>query len=183
MLPLASPGVGAAVAELFATFSERGLRLACAESCTGGLVAAAITDMPGSSAVLWGGIVSYSNECKERLLGVKPETLAACGAVSREVASQMAEGVLAASGEGGADIALAITGIAGPDGGSDEKPVGTVWLAWRARDGRGSEERELFSGNRAHVRAAAAMRALEGASELARAMRPGSVRAAQLTRK
>jgi PncC family amidohydrolase len=167
--PLASSGIGAAAADLFAALAERGLRLACAESCTGGLVTAAITDIPGSSAVLWGGVVSYSNECKERLLGVKGEVLAANGAVSREVAAQMAEGVLAASGEGGADIALAITGIAGPDGGSEEKPVGTVWFAWRTRDGRGSEACERFTGDRGAVRESAAMRALEGASKLARA--------------
>jgi len=168
---LASSGVGAAAADLFAAFFERGLRLACAESCTGGLVTAAITDIPGSSAVLWGGVAAYSNDCKERLLGVKASTLATCGAVSREIAAQMAEGVLAASGEGGADIALAITGIAGPDGGSKEKPVGTVWFAWRTRDGRGTEICERFSGDRGAVREAAAMRALEGASELARAWR------------
>ena len=170
MPPLVSSGVGAAAADLFAVFSERGLRLACAESCTGGLVTEAITDIPGSSAVLWGGVVSYSNECKERFLGVKAATLASFGAVSREVAAQMVEGVLAASGEGGADIALAITGIAGPDGGSEEKPVGTVWFAWRTRDGRSTEACERFPGDRSAVREAAAMRALEGASELARAL-------------
>jgi nicotinamide-nucleotide amidase len=160
----------AAAAELLALLAARGLRIACAESCTGGLVTASITAIPGSSAALWGGIVSYSNECKEALLGVRPETLSAFGAVSREVAIEMALGTLAASSiaGGGADISLAITGIAGPDGGSAEKPVGTVWFAWRRRDGSGSEARALFPGNRKAVREAAALRALEGAAALAR---------------
>jgi competence/damage-inducible protein CinA C-terminal domain len=162
--------LGAAATRLYEEFSRRGLMLVCAESCSGGLVAAAITDIPGSSGVLWGGVVSYSNECKVKLLGVKPESLAAHGAVSREVAAEMAEGALAVSAAQagrGADIALAITGIAGPEGGSPTKPVGTVWFAWRGRDGRGSEELMLFPGDRAAVREAAARHALEGATRLA----------------
>lgn len=160
-----------AAARLYEALAARGLKIVCAESCTGGLVAAAITDIPGSSAVLWGGVVSYSNECKTGLLGVKPETLAAHGAVSPEVAAEMAEGALAASA-GGAELSLAITGIAGPEGGSPQKPVGTVCFAWRSGSGSGAEARELFRGDRAAVREAAAIRAMEGATELASELRP-----------
>jgi nicotinamide-nucleotide amidase len=105
---------------------ERGLRIALAESCTGGMIAARLTDTPGSSAYLTGGVVAYSNEVKHRQLGVAPETLNALGAVSEAVASAMAEGVRERLR---ADIGLAVTGIAGPDGGTPEKPVGTVCFA------------------------------------------------------
>jgi nicotinamide-nucleotide amidase len=149
---------------LFLALDERGLRLACAESCTGGLVTAAITGIPGSSRVLWGGVTAYSNECKVGLLGVEASAIEGHGAVSREVAAAMAEGVLRASG---ADLGLAVTGVAGPGGGSADKPVGLVWFAWRARDGRGSEARELFPGARDEVRRAAAARSMRGALALA----------------
>jgi len=143
--------------------------LACAESCTGGLVTAALTDIPGSSRVLWGGVAAYSNACKVRLLGVDARLLEERGAVSREVAGAMAELLLAVSG---ADIALAVTGIAGPDGGTREKPVGTVWFAWRTTAGSGAEAHELFAGDRDAVRLASALRAIEGAvTEAARFVR------------
>lgn len=103
-----------------------GLRLAVAESCTGGLVAAAITEVPGSSAVFDRGFVTYSNQAKTGMLGVPEELIAAHGAVSAEVAAAMAAGALARSA---ADISVAVTGIAGPDGGSAEKPVGLVHFA------------------------------------------------------
>ncbi|MBX3460185.1 MAG: CinA family nicotinamide mononucleotide deamidase-related protein [Planctomycetes bacterium] len=103
-----------------------GLKAACAESCTGGLIAHMLTNVPGSSDVLLESAVVYSNEAKQRRLGVKPETLAAHGAVSGQVAAEMARGALAA---GGAGVAVATTGVAGPGGGSENKPVGTVWLA------------------------------------------------------
>ena len=106
--------------------TERKQTLAIAESCTGGLLANRITDVSGASAVLLGGVVSYSNEAKMKFLGVKAETLARHGAVSKAVASEMAEGARA---KFGADYALATTGIAGPSGGSAEKPVGTVFIA------------------------------------------------------
>lgn len=106
--------------------SSRGGKLAVAESCTGGLLGKLITDIPGSSNYFWGGIISYSNEAKQSILGVKEETLKAYGAVSRETAREMAQGMLKTSG---ADFALSITGIAGPDGGSSEKPVGLVYIA------------------------------------------------------
>jgi nicotinamide-nucleotide amidase len=155
--------------ELFRALTGRGFRLACAESCTGGMVAAALTDIAGSSAILWGGIVAYSNECKTRLLGVPSETIARFGAVSREVAGAMAEGALAASGppsEGGADLALAITGIAGPGGGSAEKPVGLVWFAFRLAGGYGIEESAFFAGDRDSVRRGAARHAMARAAAL-----------------
>ncbi|MFC0018780.1 competence/damage-inducible protein A [Roseibacillus persicicus] len=105
--------------------ASRGLKLATAESCTGGLIANRVTNVPGSSAVLTHGFVTYANEAKVGVLGVKEETLAKVGAVSEEVCREMAEGALAASGS---DLAIAVTGIAGPGGGSDEKPIGTVFV-------------------------------------------------------
>jgi nicotinamide-nucleotide amidase len=170
-------GIAAAARSLFRALSERSLKIACAESCTGGLVTAALTDIPGSSAIVWGGVAAYSNECKSRLLGVPAATIESYGAVSREVAVAMAEGMLKASGEtGGADLSLAITGIAGPDGGSAEKPVGLVWFAWRLRGGEGSEGSALFTGGRKAVREAAAKRALEGATALVEALEPSKGR-------
>ena len=122
----------------------RGLTLAVAESCTGGLLAAAITDQPGSSAYFKGGVVAYSNEIKERLLGVAPDLLRRYGAVSAEAAQALAEG---ARSRFGADLAVAITGIAGPDADGTEKPIGLthIWLA-AAENGQG--RRFVFSGDR-----------------------------------
>jgi nicotinamide-nucleotide amidase len=112
---------------------ERGLMLVTAESCTGGLIAGALTDISGSSAVVDRGFVTYSNEAKQEMIGVQAATLAAYGAVSRETALQMARGALMRSR---AQIAVAVTGIAGPGGGSAGKPVGLVHIAAVARDGR-----------------------------------------------
>jgi len=127
----------------------RGARLAVAESCTGGLVGKYLTDLAGSSRVFWGGFLSYSNEAKARLLGVADRLLASDGAVSEPVVRAMAEGARAASG---ADVGLAVSGIAGPDGGSVEKPVGTVWMAV-ALKGKASEAcRFSFSGTRDMIR-------------------------------
>ncbi len=162
-----------AARSLFRALSDRGLTIACAESCTGGLVTAALTDIPGSSAVLWGGVAAYSNECKSRLLWVPSPLIAAHGAVSREVARSMAEGMMKAAE---ADLSLAITGIAGPDGGSPEKPVGLVWFAWRSRGGEAFEESARFSGDRRAVREAAAERALSVAEALARRVEPREAR-------
>lgn len=113
--------------------SRRGLKLATAESCTGGLISATVCRIPGCSAVLERGFVTYSNEAKTQMLGVPAELIAHKGAVSMEVALAMAEGALTHSL---ADITVAVTGIAGPDGGSPEKPVGMVHIAALRRDGR-----------------------------------------------
>ena len=111
--------------------AERGLTVAVAESCTGGLIAHRLTNVPGSSAYFLGGVVAYANEVKERVLGVRPETLRRYGAVSRETALEMARRVRRLLG---ADIALSATGIAGPAGGTPEKPVGLVYVALAAED-------------------------------------------------
>ena len=139
-----------------------GLRLAVAESCTGGWVAKACTDLPGSSAWFLGGVVAYSNEAKTAMLGVSEDILARAGAVSEATVREMAAGVLDRCG---ADVALAVSGIAGPDGGEPGKPVGTVWIAWASvRDGRRSvrAEAHAFDGDREAVRRQAVARALAG---------------------
>ena len=130
--------------------------LATAESCTGGLVGAAATSLPGSSAWYLGGVVAYSNALKTRLLGVDPDLLAAHGAVSLETARAMAEGARAATG---ADFAVAITGIAGPSGGTPEKPVGLVYVGVAAPHGTATFKHQ-FSGSRAEIRQAATEAAL-----------------------
>jgi nicotinamide-nucleotide amidase len=140
-----------------------GWRLACAESCTGGLLAAACTDLAGSSDWFERGVVSYSNRAKVMLLGVPQSLIDAHGAVSEAVARAMVEGIAVSSG---ADLAASVTGIAGPAGGTATKPVGTVWFGFavRHRDGTlevGSEHRR-FDGDRAQVRAASVLHALRG---------------------
>jgi len=137
---------------------ESGRSLALAESCTGGMVSALLTDTPGSSAYFAGGVVSYSNSAKEDLLGVRSETLERHGAVSEEAALEMAQG---ARERFAADLAAAVTGIAGPDGGTPEKPVGTVWFAIADPTREGPAKRRSFVGDRAMVRRAASLHALE----------------------
>jgi len=139
-----------------------GLRLATAESCTGGLVGARLTDVAGASDVYAGGVIAYSNEIKENRLGVPASTLERHGAVSAETAEAMAAGARA---ELGADAAVAVTGIAGPDGGTQEKPVGLVYIAVQAPGG-GSTERFLFSGDREAVRARATAQSLHALRRL-----------------
>ena len=132
---------------------RRGWHITCAESCTGGLIAAAITQIPGSSAVFDRGYVTYHNNAKVSLLGVDIDSLKKYGAVSEAVARVMAEGALATSG---ADLALAATGIAGPGGGTEQKPVGLVYLAASWREGGDMIEtlceRVQFSGDRGEIR-------------------------------
>lgn len=126
-----------------------GRTVAVAESCTGGMLAARLTDRPGASEHFLGGIVSYSNQAKSSLLGVDSGLIDREGAVSREVAEAMADGAL---DRFGSDFALAVTGIAGPDGGDDEKPVGTVWICAASRDGRKLTRNPLIPGDRASIR-------------------------------
>ncbi len=134
-------------------------RLVTAESCTGGWLAKAITDLAGSSTWFDRGFVTYSNESKIELLGVRQRTLGMHGAVSEETAREMATGALANSH---ADIAVAITGIAGPDGGTVDKPVGTVWIAWAGRDKHTMTALHAFEGSRNHVRGVSVIEALKG---------------------
>ncbi|MDR0577285.1 MAG: CinA family protein [Candidatus Accumulibacter sp.] len=139
-----------------------GLTLATAESCTGGWISQCLTAIAGSSAWFERGFVTYSNAAKQETLGVPEAALAAHGAVSQPVAVAMAEGALRHSR---ADWAVAVTGIAGPGGGSAEKPVGTVCFAWAARDGGTTTETCHFAGDRQAVRARSAARALAGLLE------------------
>jgi nicotinamide-nucleotide amidase len=142
-----------------------GKAVSTAESCTGGWIAKSITDIPGSSAVFAYGVVSYSNGAKESILGVQNQTLEEHGAVSEPAVEEMAKGVLRLSG---ADIAVAVSGVAGPDGGTDEKPVGTVWFAWAIRDGATAlvdTSCEVFSGDRDLVRELTVAHALQGVLE------------------
>ena len=137
---------------------ESGRTVAFAESCTGGMVASLVTDVPGSSVYFLGGVVTYANDAKENLLDVDPEILRRYGAVSEETARAMARGV---RDRFGADIGLSVTGIAGPDGGTPEKPVGTVHFGLTARSGTELAKKRLFVGDRAVVRRAASIQALE----------------------
>ena len=137
--------------------TQRKQTLAVAESCTGGNIAHRVTNVPGASAVFWGGVASYANAAKETLLGVRPETLREHGAVSEPVAREMAAGMRAKSG---ADYALAVTGIAGPDGGTPEKPVGTVFLALAWAGGM-EVERQQYHLDRATFKEVTATQAME----------------------
>lgn len=151
----------AMVERLAAQLLARGWWLTCAESCTGGGIAAALTDVAGSSAWFERGFVTYSNLAKQELLGVSPDTLALHGAVSSETVIEMASGALAHSP---AQLAVAVSGIAGPGGGSPDKPVGSVWLAWATAE---VVQARLFhfAGDRAAVRAASVDAALAGLLE------------------
>lgn len=143
---------------VLATCRAARVRLATAKSCTGGLVAAALTDIAGSSDVVERGFVTYSNEAKTELLGVPVEMIAAHGAVSAQVATAMVQGALARAP---VDLAVSITGIAGPGGATKGKPVGLVYFGIARKSGPARVERHTFHGDRAAVRAAATERALE----------------------
>jgi len=137
---------------------KEGPSLSVAESCTGGLVSKLLTDVPGSSEFFSGGVVSYSNEVKARVLGVTPATLEDHGAVSPETAREMAEGILALMGT---DLSVAITGIAGPSGGSAAKPVGLVYIAVAGKNRETGVKKFRFSGSREEIRESSAAAALE----------------------
>jgi nicotinamide-nucleotide amidase len=135
-----------------------GFKLTTAESCTGGLISACLTAVPGSSDVVDAGFVTYSNEAKSRLLGVPRDAIAQHGAVSDVVAAAMAEGALAQTN---GDFAIAVTGIAGPGGGTKDKPVGLVYLSVARRDADALVKRYVFAGTRTDIRRAAVAAALE----------------------
>lgn len=142
-----------------ALMRERKLMLVTAESCTGGFIAKVLTDLPGSSAWFDAGVVTYSYEAKEALLGVNPRTLERTGAVSEETVLEMVSGALARFGAG---AAVAVTGIAGPSGGTEGKPVGTVWIGWKRRGGYAHARLFHFQGDRDAIRRQTVAAALEG---------------------
>jgi nicotinamide-nucleotide amidase len=133
--------------------------LVTAESCTGGWIAKTVTDIAGSSDWFDCGMAAYSYEAKQAMLGVQPQTLATHGAVSRETVVEMVSGALVHSG---ASVAVAVTGIAGPGGGTPDKPVGTVWIAWKRRGGYPRAEMFRFDGDREQVRRHSVAAALQG---------------------
>lgn len=145
--------------EIGESLHARGLQLAAAESCTGGWLAQCCTDTAGASAWFERGWVTYSNQAKQDCLGVSMVTLEQHGAVSKATVIEMAEGALAKSD---ADISVAITGVAGPDGGSAEKPVGTIWFAWAMSHRTTLVQHQLLTGNRQAIRAQAVAIALRG---------------------
>lgn len=149
----------------------RGLRLATAESCTGGWVAQALTEIPGSSQWFDAGYVTYSNDAKQRMLGVPAETLRDFGAVSEETVEAMALGALR---EGEANLSVAISGIAGPDGGTALKPVGTVWFAWAKKGQVLNTALCQFDGDRQSIREQAVRRALLGLIQCAEHLEAGA---------
>lgn len=151
--------------EIGQELTRRGMMLATAESCTGGWVAQVMTTLPGSSHWFECGFVTYTNLSKRRLLGVDAELLARHGAVSEPVARAMAQGALARST---AQVALAITGIAGPAGGSAEKPVGTVCFAWAGTDRETVAQTRLFAGDRETIRRLAVVASLEALLQFVR---------------
>ena len=145
--------------EVATEVQQRRLTLVTAESCTGGWIAKTLTDLPGSSAWFDAGVVTYSYEAKEALLGVNPRTLEHAGAVSEETVLEMVSGALARFGAG---VAVAVTGIAGPSGGTPGKPVGTVWIGWKRRGGYGHGRLFHFPGDREAVRRQTVAAALIG---------------------
>jgi nicotinamide-nucleotide amidase len=156
------PAISELATALVGELNRTNRAVATAESCTGGWIAKALTDVPGSSGCFGYGIVSYSNGAKESILGVGNRTLAEQGAVSEPVVREMAEGALRLSD---ADISVAVSGVAGPDGGSDEKPVGTVWFAWSTRGPAGittDTDLQRFEGNRERIRMQTVIHGLKG---------------------
>ena len=158
LLALDGKGLEAILIQISAQLLTRGWMLATAESCTGGMIAAACTDLAGSSQWFERGFVTYSNAAKTELLGVPTALIAQHGAVSEPVARAMATGAVARSH---AQVAVAVTGVAGPTGGSADKPVGTVWFGW-STDGVVTTEMRRFAGDRAAVRQATLAHALRG---------------------
>ncbi len=157
--------IGALSEALVGELLAAGKTVSIAESCTGGWIAKSITDNSGSSGCFGYGLVSYSNGAKESLLGVSPATLEEHGAVSEQAVREMVQGALSLSG---ADVAAAVSGVAGPDGGSEDKPVGTVWFAWATRNKDKPEidaETRFLKGDRDRIRAQTVVIALQGVRE------------------
>lgn len=150
-------------AQVGAVLQSHGMMLVTAESCTGGGVASAVTEIAGSSAWFDRGYITYSNQAKIDMLGVSPDTLARFGAVSEATVREMVEGALRLSQ---AQLALAVSGIAGPGGGTADKPVGTVWFAWGIKGGVNAARLHHLAGNRAEIRLQAVRIALQGVLEL-----------------
>ncbi len=148
--------LGTAIADVLIA---RGLSIVTAESCTGGWIAKVLTDIAGSSTWFECGVVAYSYEAKEALLGVQPQTLERTGAVSQDTVVEMVSGALARYG---ATVAVAVTGIAGPSGATPGKPVGTVWIGWKRRGGYAKAELFHFPGDRESVRRQTVAAALDG---------------------
>jgi len=161
---LSDSALGLLARQLGATAQANHHSLVTAESCTGGWIAKVLTDIAGSSAWFECGIAAYSYESKQALLGVRPQTLEHFGAVSRETVLEMVSGSLVHSG---ATLAVAVTGIAGPSGGTADKPVGTVWIAWKRRGGYATAELFSFDGDREAVRRRTVAAALQGLLRLA----------------
>ncbi len=145
--------------EVASEVRQQRLMLVTAESCTGGWIAKTLTDLPGSSAWFEAGVVTYSYEAKEGLLGVNPRTLELSGAVSEETVLEMVSGAIARFGAG---VAIAVTGIAGPTGATPGKPVGTVWIGWKRRGGYAHARLFHFSGDREAIRRQSVAAALIG---------------------
>jgi len=161
-----TPDLLQAATSLLSECRTRGLKVATAESCTGGLISAVLTEIAGSSDVVDRGFVTYSNDAKSDMLGVPPELIEVNGAVSGPVAASMATGALQRSK---AALTIAVTGVAGPGGGSESKPVGTVWFGMSVRGGATTTERQVFPGDRNAVRQATVARALAMLGAAARA--------------
>ncbi|GAM08701.1 cinA-like protein [Geobacter sp. OR-1] len=158
-LSASSGDSGESIQALASLLKNRGLTISVAESCTGGLLASMLTELAGSSAYFVAGVVAYANPAKTAFLGVPPDLIERNGAVSAEVAAAMAEGILRKTGS---DLALSITGIAGPDGGTTEKPVGTVYLGLADCNGSSAKLLQL-SGSRNNIRILSATSAMEWA--------------------
>ena len=158
-MPLTDEALAEAGTQLADVLMQRELTIATAESCTGGWVAKVLTDRAGSSSYVLAGLVTYSNDAKRGWLGVTEPALGEHGAVSEPVVREMVAGALAATG---ADVAVAISGVAGPGGGSDDKPVGTVWFAWGRSPADTEAVVEQFQGDRDQVRRQAVLYVLQG---------------------
>jgi len=168
--PPSDSELNALASTALAALAERGWRVSLAESCTGGWIAKVLTDVPGSSAGFEAGFVTYANRAKEATLGVSAATLANAGAVSRPTVLEMAAGARRCSG---AELAVAVSGIAGPGGGTEGRPVGLVWFGWQTAGGTHDAAYENFSGDRDAVRRQAVARALRLIGSLAADERPG----------